>query len=154
MRSSSAEMYTMPISRRRSRATGCWVAMTEKHCSRCWRYSSFSCWSLPRTRSARSGSRLRSAFRASAVWDSSMDAIRSRDSLRDWSSRSKVSLAKSARDVALCALILRPVEEVRGWSEFDQLPVAVLAVHEHEGCEIGDAGRLLHVVGDDHDGVV
>src|SRR5260370_18201177 len=57
-------------------------------------------------------------------------------------------IAEGARDVVLRASIARRGEHLAGRVELDQLPEI------HEGGEVGDARRLLHVVGDDHDRVV
>src|SRR4051794_40545330 len=58
------------------------------------------------------------------------------------------TLAKPACDVILSAPIARRSEYLAGVVEFDQF------AEIHEGGLVGDAGRLLHVVGDDGDGVV
>src|SRR5262245_41537640 len=57
-------------------------------------------------------------------------------------------LAEAARDIVLRASIARRGEHLARGIELDQLPKI------HEGGEVGDARRLLHVVGDDHDRVV
>src|SRR5215472_1917672 len=164
MRSSSIAMYWMPISVRRSRATGCWVAMTWKISSRSWRNSSLIDWSLIRTWSAPARSNCRSAVSASSICDSTSPAIRRIDSRSASSSLVNASLvtwetvawvsAEPSSDVVLCALVLRPLEELHGRRELDHLAVAVLRVHQHEGGVVGDPARLLHVVRDDHDRVV
>src|SRR5215831_1428224 len=164
MRSSSMAMYWTPISVRRSRATGCWVAMTWKISSRSCRNSSLIAWSFIRTRSAPARSNCRSAVSASSICDSTRPAIRSSDSRSASSSRVNASLvtwetvawvsAEPSSDVVLCALVLRPLEELHRWRELDQFAVAVLGVHEHEGRVVGHSACLLHVVRDDHDGVV
>src|SRR6266581_2292159 len=158
MRSSSVAMYWMPMSRRRSRATGCWVAMTMKICSRICLKSSFRYWSWLRTFSAADPSRLLSASSDASICDSTSAPMRTIDSRRLASSLSNVSrgkcLPEPPGDVSLCALVLRPVEEIRGGSELDQLAEPSLDVHEHEGGEVRHARRLLHVVGDDDYGVL
>src|SRR5438309_290642 len=113
---------------------------------------------MPRTSSAASRSRLRSASSAEAICDSTMVAIRSNDSRRLASSVSNVmrvmGLAEAAGDVVLSPLVAGPVEELGGGGELDELAVSLLGVHEHEGGEVGHSRSLLHVVGDDHDGVL
>src|SRR6202162_3275025 len=59
-----------------------------------------------------------------------------------------VSSAEPAGDVVLGAAIARRGEDLVGFVEFDQL------AEIHEGGLVGDARRLLHVMGDDSDGVV
>src|SRR6266700_987016 len=165
MRSSSIAMYWTPISVRRSWATGCWVAMTWKTCSRSCRNSSLMGWSCRRTRSAAPRSNARSAVSTSSICPSTSPAIRSSDSRSSSSSRWKPShdtqgtvsaplLAESSGDVVLSSLVLWPPEEVDRGRELDQLAMAVLRIHEHERRVVRDPRRLLHVVGDDDDGVV
>src|SRR5215831_966772 len=163
MRSSSMAMYWTPISVRRSRATGCWVAMTWKISSRSCRNSSLIAWSFIRTRSAPARSNCRSAVSASSICDSTRPAMRSSDSRNASSSRVNASLvtwetvawvsAEPSSDVVLCALVLRSLEELDGRRELDDLAVAVFRVHQHEGRVVRDPARLLHVVRDDHDRV-
>src|SRR5438034_10054240 len=158
-------MYCTPISVRRSRATGCWVAMTWKTSSRSWRNSSLMAWSFMRTRSAAARSNERSAVSASSICDSTRPAIRRSDSLSSSSSLRNASrvtcatvpvvpLAESSGDVVLSSLVLRPLEELDRGSELDQLAVAVRGVHQHERRVVRHPRRLLHVVGDDDDRVV
>src|SRR6266851_1750582 len=159
MRSSSVAIHCRPIRYRRSRATGCCVEMTMKTCSRIWRKSSLRYWSWVRTFSAALPSRLRRASSEASIWDSTSVPIRTNNSRRLASSRSKVSrgiqsLTEPAGDVGLSPLVLGLVEEVGGGRELDQLPVALLGLHEHEGGEIRHARGLLHVVSHDHDGEV
>src|SRR6266849_3374209 len=63
-------------------------------------------------------------------------------------------LAEAPGDVSLCSRVARGVEEIGGGCELDQLTVTSFGIHEHERGEIGDARRLLHVVGHDHDRVL
>src|ERR1700736_2224987 len=159
MRSSSVAMYWMALSRRGARATGCWVAMTMKICSRICLKSSLRYWSCERTFSAAGPSRLRRASREASICDSTSVPIRTTVSRRLASSLSNVrrgmsALAEPAGDVRLCPRIVRCVEEIGRGGELDELSVAALRVHQNEGGEGGDACRLLHVVGDDHDRVV
>src|SRR5215469_13714030 len=157
-------MYCTPIRVRRSLATGAWVAMTWKISSRSCRNSSLIFWSFIRTRSAPPRSNWRSAVSASSICDSTSPAIRRIDSRNASSSLVNASLvtwetvawvsAEPSSDVVLCALVLRPLEELHGRRELDDLAVAVLRVHQHEGGVVGDPARLLHVVRDDHDRVV
>src|SRR2546421_9900682 len=58
------------------------------------------------------------------------------------------SSAEPAGDVVLGTSIARRGEDFAGLVEFDQVPKI------HEGGLVRDARRLLHVVGDDGDGVV
>src|SRR2546425_720764 len=151
-------MYWTPMSVRRSRATGCWVAITRNTCSRSWRNSSLMVWSLCRTSSAPSRSSVRSAASALSIWSSTSEAMRSTDSLRSCSSLSKVCLVvtrlpEPAGDVVLGPLVLRPLEDLGGRPELDQFAVALLRVHEHERGEVCDPSCLLHVVRHDNDGV-
>src|SRR5690242_14486093 len=129
--------------------------MTMKTCSRIWRNSSLRYWSCVRTFSADPPSRRRRASSAASICDSTSVPIRTSDSRRLASSLSNVSLgmrlAEPSCDVRLSSLVLRLVEEVGGGRELDELAVAALGVHEHEGGEVGDPRRLLHVVSDDHD---
>src|SRR5713226_4970418 len=158
MRSSSVAMYWMPMRRRRSRATGCCVAMTMKICSRICLNSSFRYWSCARTFSAAGPSRLRSASSEASICDSTSVPIRTRDSRRLESSFSNVNrgngLPESPCDVSLCPGVARGVEQIRGRGELDELTVPALGIHEHERGEIGDARRLLHVVGHDDNRVL
>src|SRR5713226_5838348 len=159
MRSSSVAMYWMPIRRRRSRATGCWVAMTMKICSRICLKSSFRYWSCDRTFSADAPSRRRSASREASICAPTTGPMRTSDALRLASSLANVRrgmscLAEAPGDVSLCPRVPRCVEEIGRGGELDQLAVPPLGVHEHESSEVGDARGLLHVVRDDYDRVV
>src|ERR1700723_3719745 len=58
------------------------------------------------------------------------------------------SSAEPAGDVVLGASIARRGENLVGFVEFDQLPEI------HEGGLVRDARGLLHIVGDDGDGIV
>ena len=60
----------------------------------------------------------------------------------------RAASAEAAGHVVLRAWIARRREHAAGGVELDQL------AEIHEGREVGDARRLLHVVGDDRDGVV
>src|SRR5260370_6673716 len=159
MRSSSVGMDWIRIRRRRSRATGCCVAMTMKICSRICLKSSLRYWSCERTFSADAPSRRRSASREASICASTTVPMRTTDSRRLASSLSNVRrgmslLAEAPCDVRLCPWVPRGVEEVGRRGELDQLAVASLRVHEHESREVGDTRGLLHVVRDDHDRVV
>src|ERR1700730_11838790 len=132
--------------------------MTMKTCSRIWRKSSLRYWSCVRTFSAAPPSRRRRASRADSICDSTRVPIRTSDSRRLASSFSKVSLgtrslSEPAGDVCLGTAVLWAVEQVGRRCELDQLAISVVGVHEHERSELGHAGRLLHVVGDDDDRV-
>src|SRR5215216_4352199 len=67
-------------------------------------------------------------------------------------------LAEAAGDVVLGPPVGRVGEERVGAVDLDQQPGAVAGalgrLGVEEGRAVGDAGRLLHVVGDDHDRVV
>src|SRR5260370_14891550 len=149
----------MPMRRRRSRATGCWVAMSMKICSRICLKSSLRYWSCERTFSAEAPSRRRSASREASICASTTVPMRTTDSRRLASSLSNVrrgmsALAEAPGDVSLCPWVPRCVEEVGCGGKLDQLSVTSLRGHEHESREVGDASGLLHVVRDDHDRVV
>src|ERR1700730_13823676 len=60
---------------------------------------------------------------------------------------SSAASAEAAGDIGLCALVLRRREDRFRRAELDQL------AQIHEGGEVRDARRLLHVVGDDDDRV-
>src|SRR6266404_613148 len=62
--------------------------------------------------------------------------------------RDQIASAEAAGDVVLGASIARRREDLVGLVEFDQLTKI------HKGSAVRDAGRLLHVVGDDYDGVI
>src|SRR5580700_5569828 len=81
----------------------------------------------------------RSTSNALAVWSALVEYSVMVLSLRS---------AEASRDIVLRTLIVRRSEHFAGRVEFDQL------AEIHEGGELRDARRLLHVVGDDHDGVV
>src|SRR5260370_27836552 len=151
-------MYWMPMRRRRSRATGCWVAMTMKICSRICLKSSLRSWSWERPCSAAGPSRRRSASSEASICASTTVPMRTTDSRRLASSLSNVRrgnwLAEASGDVGLSCRVARRVEQVRGGGALDQLALPPLWVHEHESGEVRDPRRLLHVVGDDHDRVV
>src|SRR5580765_1394110 len=70
--------------------------------------------------------------------------------LRMWSamSRSSWASAEPAGDIGLRALVAGGGEDLFGDAELDQLAGI------HEGGEVRNAGRLLHIVGHDHDRVV
>src|ERR1700730_3967521 len=76
-------------------------------------------------------------------------------SASSWSKRVRVVatrlfLPEAAGNVILGPAVLRSIEDVVGGAELDHLAGAAF-VHQHEGGEVGDAGRLLHVVRHDHD---
>src|SRR5215211_3944420 len=72
--------------------------------------------------------------------------------------RTRGGLAEAAGDVVLGPTVGRLGEERVGAVDLDQQPGAVAGAlgrfGVEEGRAVGDAGRLLHVVGDDHDRVV
>src|SRR4029077_2167640 len=111
------------------------------------------------TFSAAPPSRRRRASSAASIWDSTNVPMRTSDSRRLASSFSNVSrgnrlLSEPAGDVSLGAAVLGLVEKVGGRRKLDQLAVTVVGVHEHEGGEVRNPRRLLHVVRDDDDRVV
>ena len=59
-----------------------------------------------------------------------------------------MALAVTTGDVVFCLLLGRVGEQRVGVAELDQL------AHVHERGVVGNARRLLHVVGDDGDGVI
>src|SRR4030081_1300679 len=133
--------------------------MTMKTCSRIWRKSSLRYWAWLPTFSSAPPSRRRRASRAASICDSTSVPMRTSDSRRLASSfskvsRGKLSLPEPAGDVSLGAAVPRLVEQIRRGCELDQLAVSVVGVHEHEGCEVRHAGRLLHGVGDDDNRVL
>src|SRR5687768_16974252 len=116
------------------------------------------------TRSARSESRFASASIESAICFSASPPISATMRERSWRSTSKAlavcsfiiamgpcrflflaQLAESAGDVVLRAPVVRGREHLAGDVELDQL------AEVHEGCVVGDARRLLHIVRHDHD---
>src|SRR4030081_665052 len=128
--------------------------MTMKTCSRIWRKSSLRYWAWLPTFSSAPPSRRRRASRAASICDSTSVPMRTSDSRRLASSfskvsRGKLSLPEPAGDVSLGAAVPRLVEQIRRGCELDQLAISVVGVHQHEGCEVRHAGRLLHVVRDD-----
>src|SRR2546426_4896278 len=66
----------------------------------------------------------------------------------------RYQLPEAPCDVSLCSRIPRRIEEIGGRRELDQIAMPPLRVHEQEGCEDGDARRLLPVVRNDDGGVV
>src|SRR5215467_4198232 len=116
-----------------------------------------------RTLSAPARSNVRSAVRASSIWDSTRPAMRSSDSRRSSSSRVKACrtlctlepwaaavdesrtsadrLSKSPCDVVLGSLVPGSPEEVEGGSELQKLAVALLGIHQHERRVVGYSRR-------------
>src|SRR5260370_29841687 len=151
MRSSSVAMYWMPMSGRRSRATGCWVAMTMKICSRICLKSSLRYWSCERTFSAAGPSRRRSASSEASICASTTVPMRTTDSRRLASSLSNVRrgnwLAEASGDVGLSSRVARRVEQVGGGGGLDQLAVPALCVPDHHGGQVRRSLPLWLAVG-------
>src|SRR4029077_11182884 len=158
IRSSSSTMCWKLTIRRRSRATGCWVAMIMKARSRSCRCSSLTSWSRAMTIFASALSRSTSARIESAIACSTMLPMRTTpdfSSASSWSKRVRVVattivLPEAAGNVILGPAVFRAIEDVVGRTELDHLTRPLL-VHQHEGGEVGSTGRLLHVVRHDHD---
>src|SRR5438552_17383620 len=158
IRSSSSTMCWKLTLSRRSRATGCCVAMIMKARSRSCRCSSLTSWSRAITVFANALSRSTSARIESAMACSTMLPMRTTpdfSSASSWSKRVRVVatsllLPESAGDVILGPAVFRAIENVVGGAELDHL-AGPLLVHQHEGGEVGGTGRLLHVVRHDHD---
>src|SRR6202171_198061 len=158
IRSSSSTMCWKLTIRRRSRATGCWVAMIMKARSRSCRCSSLTSWSRAMTILANALSRSTSARIESAMACSTMLPMRTTpdfSSASSWSKRVRVVatilvLPEAAGDVILGPAVFRTIEDVVCRTELDHL-AGPLLVHQHEGGEVGGTGGLLHVVRHDHD---
>src|SRR5713101_3206255 len=158
IRSSSSTMCWKLTIRRRSRATGCCVAMIMKARSRSCRCSSLTSWSRAMTIFARALSRSTSARIESAMACSTMLPMRTTpdfSSASSWSKRVRVVattvvLPEAAGNVILGPAVFRAIEDVVGRAELDHL-AGPLLVHQHEGGEVGGTARLLHVVRHDHD---
>src|SRR4051794_31048234 len=164
MRSSAAAILIEDSTTRRSLAIGWRSASSLTVCS-CTAWSSASTrGSSAITSSAVCESRSRTAVIALANWLSVRPPIslivalrRSRSSskrLRMWSLAmslflcDRCSSAEPAGDVGLGALVVGVGEDLLGDVELDEV------AEIHEGGEVGDARRLLHVVGHDDDRVV
>src|ERR1700687_1365279 len=158
IRSSSSTMCWKLTIRRRSRATGCWVAMIMKARSRSCRCSSLTSWSRAMTIFASALSRSTSARIESAIACSTMLPMRTTpdfSSASSWSKRVRgvatlLVLPEAAGDVILGPAVLGAIEDVVGRAELDDLARPLL-VHQHECGEIGGRRRLLHVLRHDHD---
>src|SRR5579864_2647100 len=167
-RSRFVMVFEIAISRRRSRAAGWRRAMMLLHSSSISTSIVFRRASAVITCSARSRSKLLSASIALTICDSTRPPISSTfdetrfRSASNWlerclsdmscslcSLRCAVSgLAEAAGDVVFRFLADRLDEDLFGVAEFDQFAKV------HIGSVVRTARRLLHVVGDDHHGVV
>src|SRR5260370_453320 len=136
-------MYWMPMRRRRSRATGCWVAMTMKICSRICLKSSLRYWSCERTFSAAGPSRRRSASSEASICASTTVPMRTTDSRSLASSLSNVRrgnwLAEASGDVGLSSRVARRVEQVGAGAEGD----VVADRHRERARALEDHAHLL-----------
>src|SRR6267143_3185752 len=158
IRSSSRTMCWKLTISRRSRATGCWVAMIMKARSRSCRCSSLTPWSRAITIFASALSRSTSARIESAIACSTMLPMRTTpdfSSASSWSKRVRVLatilvLPEAAGNIILGPAVFRAIEDVVGGSELDHLARPLL-IHQHERGEVGGTSRLLHVVRHDHD---
>src|SRR4249919_1768757 len=166
IRSRSLETRSAPTISRRSTAIGCRRAIVSTAFSLISACRASMLGSPATVPSARSASRRASASTASAICLSASPPISATIRVSSWRSTSKAfavcsgitiyfilagepcDLAETAGDVVLRAAIARRGEHLARGVELDQL------AEIHEGGEIGDARRLLHVVGDDHDRVV
>src|SRR3954466_4358967 len=166
IRSRSLDTRSAPTISLRSTAIGCRRAIVSTARSSISACSASMLGSLATVRWARSASRRASAATASAICFSASPPISATIRVSSWRSTSKAfavcsgitiylvlageprHLAEAAGDVVLRASIARRGEHLAGVVELDQF------AEIHEGGEIGDARRLLHVVGDDHDRVV
>src|SRR3954453_14466851 len=166
IRSRSLDTRSAPTISLRSTAIGCRRAIVSTARSSISACSASMLGSLATVRWARSASRRASASTASAICFSASPPISATIRVSSWRSTSKAfavcsgitiyfvlaganrDLAEAAGDVVLRASIARRGEHLARVVELDQL------AEIHEGGEIGDARRLLHVVGDDHDRVV
>src|SRR5437879_9207176 len=158
IRSSSSTMCWKLTISRRSRATGCWVAMIMKARSRSCRCSSLTSWSRAMTIFASALSRSTRARIESAMACSTMLPMRTTpdfSSASSWSKRVRVVatipvLPEAAGDVILGPAVFRTIEDIVGRAVLDHLARPRL-IHQHEGGEVGGTSRLLHVVRHDHD---
>src|SRR5262245_21678442 len=166
IRSRSFATRSAPTISRRSTAMGCRRAIVSTAFSSISRCSVSMAKSAATVRCARSVSRRASASIASATCFSASPPISATMRASSWRSTSNAfavcsvtaicvvlagypcDLAEAAGDVVLRAAIARSGEHLARGVELDQL------AEIHEGGEVGDARRLLHVVGDDHDRVV
>src|SRR6185436_13132248 len=166
IRSRSLDTRSAPTISRRSTAIGWRRAIVSTARSSISACSESILGSLATVRWARSASRRASASTASAICFSASPPISATIRVSSWRSTSKAfavcsgiaiyfilageprDLAEAAGDVVLRASIAGRGEHLARGVELDQL------AQIHEGGEIGDARRLLHVVGDDHDRVV
>src|SRR5262245_30195192 len=163
-RSRSLAMRSALTTSRRSTAIGCRRAMVSTAFSSTSRCSASIDGSSAIARWARSASRLASASTASATCFSARPPISATMRAMSCRSTSKALAvcspivivigvipcrsAEAAGDVVLRALVTRRRKYLAGRVELHQL------TQIHERREIGDAGGLLHVVGDDHDRIV
>src|SRR5712692_6488130 len=163
IRSRSLAIRSALTTSRRSTAIGCRRAMVSTALSSisCCRVSTFESNSI--TRLARSASRLARAPTASAICFSARPPISATRRVSSCRSASKALAVcsfimsailaragspEAAGDIVLRATIARSREHIAGGVEFNEL------AEIHEGGEVGDPRRLLHVVRHDHDRVV
>src|SRR5882724_10270341 len=158
IRSRSVATRMAPTISRRSTAIGWRRAMVNTARSSIVRCRLSISVSEATTRWPSATSRRTSASTESTIMRSARPPISATSRVSSWRSLSKalavcseamiVSSAESAGDVVLRASIARRGEELAGVVELDQF------AEIHEGGLVGDAGGLLHVVGDDRDRVV
>src|SRR5262249_53594883 len=166
MRSRSLETRSAPTISRKSTAIGWRRAIVSTAFSSISACSASTSGSVATVCCARSASRRASASTASATCFSARPPISATMRVSSWRSMSKAfvvwsvitiyvvlageprDLAEAAGDIVLRASIARRGVHLARGVELDQL------AQIHEGGEVGNARRLLHVVGDDHDRVI
>src|SRR3954452_23064903 len=158
MRSRSVATRMTPTISRRSIAIGWRRAMVSTARSSMRFCSASSSVSMATTRWPSGTSRRINASTDSTIMRSAMPPISATRRVSSWRSVSKAFavcsepmsrlLAEPAGDVILRAPVGRRREDLAGVVELDQL------AEIHEGGLVGDARRLLHVVGDDSDRVI
>src|SRR5262249_44643765 len=166
IRSRSLDTRSAPTISRKSTAIGWRRAIVSTAFSSISACSASTSGSVATVCCARSASRRARASTASATCFSARPPISDTMRVSSWRSMSTAfvvcsiitiyvvlacepcDLAEEARDLVRCASIARRGDHLARGIELDQL------AQIHEGGEVGDARRLLHVVGDDHDRVV
>src|SRR5512137_1330981 len=162
IRSRSLPIFMAEVMKRRSAARGWRRARSRRVISSTSISRLLTADSRSRTWRAGFSSRSLSPRTARSICSSARQAIRTSFSLRALSSSSKgrsvmgivvppgsgPGSAEPPGDVVLGQLVRRVGEDLFRPVELDKLS------KHHEGGVVGDPGRLLHVVGDDHDRVV
>src|SRR6202163_346212 len=167
IRSRSLARRSAPTISRRSTAMGWRRAMVSTALSSISRSKASILASTATTRLARSRSRLANASTESAICFSARPPISATMRVSSWRSMSKAlavcsfitiavvlaaptqaASAEATGNVVLRAPVVWRGEYLAGGVELDHL------AEIHEGGEIGNAGRLLHIMGDDRDRVI